>query len=116
MFEELTNQANAVAEELIQTAKLKKGQILVVGCSTSEVCGSRIGSNSNLDAAKAVFAGIYKAVNDHGIYLAAQCCEHLNRALIVEAEYAEKAGLDTVNVVPFPKAGGSFATTAYAEF
>ena len=116
MFEELTKQANAVAEELIETAKLKKGQILVVGCSTSEVCGSRIGSNSNLDAAKAVFAGIYKAVNDHGIYLAAQCCEHLNRALIVEAEYAEKAGLDTVNVVPFPKAGGSFATTAYAEF
>ena len=116
MFEELTKQANAVAEELIETAKLKKGQILVVGCSTSEVCGSRIGSNSNLDAAKAVFAGIYKAVNDHGIYLAAQCCEHLNRALIVEAEYAEKAGLDMVNVVPQPKAGGSFATTAYAAF
>ena len=114
MFEELTEEAAKVTEELCDTAKLKKGQILVVGCSSSEVCGDRIGKNSNLEAAEAVFAGIYKVLQERGIYLAAQCCEHLNRAIIVEREAVPFA--DIVNVVPQPKAGGSFATTAYKSF
>ena len=114
MFEELTTQAKALTGELIEKAGLKKGQILVVGCSTSEVCGSKIGSNSNLEAAQAIFKGIYEVTQEKGIYLAAQCCEHLNRALIIEREAA--GSLEIVNAVPQPKAGGSFATTAYNTF
>ncbi|WP_026493246.1 TIGR01440 family protein [Butyrivibrio sp. XPD2002] len=114
MYEELTQQASKVTEELCEKAKLKKGQILVIGCSTSEVCGDTIGTGSNLEAAEAVFAGIYSVTQKHGIYLAAQCCEHLNRAIIIEADAVP--GQDIVNVVPQPKAGGSFATTAYKTF
>ena len=114
MYEELTQQASKVTEELCEKAKLRKGQILVIGCSTSEVCGDTIGTGSNLDAAEAVFAGIYSVTQKYGIYLAAQCCEHLNRAIIIEADAVP--GQDIVNVVPQPKAGGSFATTAYKTF
>lgn len=114
MYEDITKEAYETASELIEKAKLHEKQIMVVGCSSSEVCGDKIGSNSNLDVAKAVFEGIYKALNEKGIYLAAQCCEHLNRAIIVEAEAVP--GAEYVNVVPQPKAGGSFATTAYQTF
>ena len=114
MLTEITSQAYEVTKELIATARLVRGQILVVGCSSSEVCGDRIGSNSNLDVAKAVFSGVYRAANEAGVYLAAQCCEHLNRAIIIEREAVPQA--DIVNVVPQPKAGGSFATTAYQTF
>ncbi|MCR5094755.1 MAG: TIGR01440 family protein [Lachnospiraceae bacterium] len=114
MYEKLKEQAAAVTSELCDAAKLVKGQILVVGCSTSEVCGSRIGTGSTPEAAEAVFAGIMQVLDSRGIYLAAQCCEHLNRALIVEREALP--GADIVNVVPQPKAGGSFATAAYNAF
>ncbi len=114
MYEELTKQARAAAEEICDAAKLREGQILVVGCSTSEICGSTIGSNSSLDAAKAVFSGIYSVVRERGIFLAVQCCEHLNRAIILEREGA--SGMEIVNVVPQPKAGGSFATAAWQAF
>ena len=114
MIEELKNQASAVTRELCQTAGLKKGQILVIGCSSSEVGGDRIGSNSNLEVAESVFAGIYEVTQELGIYLAAQCCEHLNRAIIIER--AAQPWAEPVNVVPQPKAGGSFATTAYRTF
>ena len=113
-FEEERKQAYEAAAELCDKAGLKKGQIMVIGCSTSEVCGDRIGSNSNLAMAEAVFDGIYAALNERGIYLAAQCCEHLNRAIVVEREAVPFA--DTVNAVPQPKAGGSFATTAYRRY
>ena len=76
--------------------------------------GDKIGTNSSPDTAKEIFGGIYKACNEAGIYLAAQCYEHLNRALIIEKEAVPSA--ERVNVVPQPKAGGSFATAAYAEF
>lgn len=112
--EEIKAQAKAVAGEIIEKAGLTKGQILVVGCSSSEVCGDKIGSNSNLEVAQNVFAGIYEAACENGIYLAAQCCEHLNRAIIIEREAVPFA--EIVNVVPQPKAGGSFATTAYKTF
>ena len=105
--------AYATAREIIETAKLKKGNILVVGCSTSEVIGSKIGTNSSPDTAKDLFDGIKKAADEKGVFIAAQCCEHLNRAIIIEA--AAVRG-DTVNVVPQPKAGGSFATVAYKAF
>ncbi len=114
MYENIREQASKTAEEICRTAKLEKGQILVVGCSTSEVCGDRIGTNSNIEVAQALFAGIYEVLREKGIYLAAQCCEHLNRAIVVEAEAVPSA--EIVNVVPQPKAGGSFATTAYRMF
>lgn len=114
MFDELKKQAALTAEEICDKAGLEKGQILVVGCSSSEVCGDKIGTNSNLLVAQAVFAGIYEVTMKKGIYLAAQCCEHLNRAIIVEREAVPFS--EIVNVVPQPKAGGSFGTTAYKTF
>lgn len=111
---DLRLQAKKIAEEIIQKASLKAGQILVVGCSTSEILGDKIGSNSSPDAAKQVFEGIYEILKEKGIFLAAQCCEHLNRAIIVENDAVKSC--ETVNVVPQPKAGGSFATQAYAHF
>lgn len=114
MLENLRKESYNTATEIIETAKLKKGDILVVGCSTSEVIGEKIGTYSSPETAKAVFDGIYDAANQKGVFIAAQCCEHLNRAIIVENDavpFAEK-----VNVVPVPKAGGSFATAAYSAF
>ena len=112
----LKNIAAQAVEEILAQAKLKEGEIFVVGCSSSEITGGVIGKNSNFDAAKEVFEGIYSVLSKKGIYLAAQCCEHLNRALIIEREAAEKFGLEVVCVVPQPKAGGSFATCAYQNF
>ena len=114
MYEDITNEAIEVTKEIIEKSKIKKSQILVVGCSTSEICGDTIGTNSNLDVAKAAFEGIYKVASEHGIYIAAQCCEHLNRAIIIEREAVPFQ--EIVNVVPQPKAGGSLATTAYGTF
>ena len=114
MFDVEKKQAYELTLQLCEKAGLTKGQILVVGCSSSEICGDRIGSNSNLEAAEAVFEGIYTALNEKGVFLAAQCCEHLNRAIVTEREAAK--GLEIVNVVPQPKAGGSFAATAYRRF
>ncbi len=110
----IKKQAFSAAKEIIETGKLKKGQILIVGCSTSEVMGDTIGTNSSPETAKAIFEGIYEAANEAGVFVAAQCCEHLNRAIIVEKD-AVPFG-ETVNVVPQPKAGGSFATAAYNTF
>ena len=110
----IKEQAYSSTKEIIEIGKLKKGQILVIGCSTSEVIGDTIGTNSSPDTAKAVFNGIYEAANEHGVFVAAQCCEHLNRAIIVEADAAPNS--EFVNVVPQPKAGGSFATAAYNAF
>ena len=116
MLETITAQAKAAAEQLLAAAKLSTGDIVVVGCSTSEVGGHAIGTDSVLEVAEAVFDGLYPVLQRAGVYLAAQCCEHLNRALIVEREAARLHGLEPVNAVPQPKAGGSFATTAYRRF
>lgn len=107
-------QTKAVIEELGGKANLKPGSIIVVGCSTSEVLGSKIGTNSNPDTAKEIFDALHDYVKENGFYLAVQCCEHLNRAIIVERAAVPYA--EPVNVVPQPKAGGSLATQAYAGF
>lgn len=112
----LSVQAKDAINELISISGVKKGDIVVVGCSSSEIIGGHIGKNSSLEAAQAVFNAIYSALKQEGIFLAAQCCEHLNRALIIERECAEKYGYEIVNVVPWQHAGGSFATTAHASF
>ena len=109
-------QTKAIAEELINTAAMKPGQILVVGCSSSEIATHAIGCYSSSEVGQAVFTALSHVTKKHGLYLAAQCCEHLNRALIVEEECAEKYGLEMVNVKPQLKAGGSFSTAAWSGF
>ncbi len=115
-MEQIKKEAAVAISELIATAGLREGDLLVIGCSSSEIVGETIGHGSSLEAAQAVFGAIYPILREHGIYLAAQCCEHLNRALIIERACAEKYGLEEVCVVPQPKAGGSFATTAWSTF
>ncbi|MDO5132357.1 MAG: TIGR01440 family protein [Eubacteriales bacterium] len=115
-LEQIRLQAYQAVIEVWGMAKLHRGDLFVVGCSTSEVLGEKIGTHSSMEAANALFAGVYQAMREKGLYLAAQCCEHLNRALILEREACIRFGLEEVNVVPQPKAGGSFATTAYQRF
>ena len=114
MEETIYSQTSAVVEELIKKAGLHRGDILVVGCSTSEVLGDKIGTNSSPETAKMIFEALRDRVGEHGVFLAVQCCEHLNRAIIVERAAAPNA--EIVNVVPQPKAGGSLATQAYVGF
>ena len=113
MLNNIANEAKIAITELIEISGIKSGEILVIGCSSSEIMGGDIGQASSMDAAKAVFDDVYPILKEKGIYLAAQCCEHLNRAIIIEQEAAEKYGLDIVNVMPVIKAGGSFATTVW---
>lgn len=112
---ELTAQARKATEELLEAAHLETGDVFVVGCSSSEIRGGRIGHDSSMEVAAAVLAGVLPPLQEQGVYLAAQCCEHLNRALIVE-----KAALPpftpVVNVLPQPHAGGSWATTCWQKF
>lgn len=110
---EIKNASDTVVCELLENLNLKKGDIFVIGCTSSEILGSKIGKGSSYEAAKVVFEAFYPRLKEKGIYLAAQCCEHLNRALVVEEECALKYGYEPVSVVPQPKAGGSFATLTY---
>ena len=116
MYHEITSQARTVVTELLEQANLKPGCLLVVGCSSSEMVGKRIGKGSSMDAAQAAFQGIYPILQERGIHLAVQCCEHLNRALIMECAAAEAKGYEIVNVMPQPHAGGSMAVTAWNAF
>ncbi len=113
MLNSIKEQAAAAATELIEAAGLGDGDVLAVGCSSSEIGGEAIGTASSMDVAGAVLDGLLPVLKEKGIFLAAQCCEHLNRAIIVEAAVAKAHGWEPVNVLPQPKAGGSFATTAW---
>ena len=113
MLEKIKSDAMLAFSELLAQSNIKAGEILVVGCSSSELLGGTIGKNSAPEAADALLEAIYPMLCEKGIFLAAQCCEHLNRALIIERECAKKYGLEEVCVVPQPKAGGSFATAVY---
>lgn len=114
-YDEIKEQAKNACEELIDIAGLSTGDILVVGCSSSEIKGEKIGKGSDIDAAKAVYEGIMPLLETRGIFLAAQCCEHLNRAIIIEKK-ALLPGTEIVNAVPQLHAGGSFAVTCYKNF
>lgn len=114
MKEKIYTRTKAVIEEICEKANLQKGNIFVVGCSTSEVIGAKIGTNSSPEIAQVLFDALYDYAKEKGIYLAIQCCEHLNRAIVIEKEAVPY--VETVNVVPQPKAGGSLATVAYNEF
>lgn len=112
-MQEIFNQSQLAAKELVEKAGLKSGDVVVIGCSTSEVIGERIGTSGTVEVAQQIFDGLNSVFSEKGIYIAAQCCEHLNRAIIIESEKAEKLGLEKVCVVPHPRAGGSFATAAW---
>lgn len=114
LLTQVRQQAADAAAQLAQAAHLHKGQMVVIGCSTSEVVGHNVGSWSTPEVAQAIFDGFHSVFAPLGVYMAAQCCEHLNRALIVEAEAVP--GAEIVNVKPQPKAGSSFATAAYDSF
>lgn len=113
MYEEITQQAKQAVIEIIEQAHLKAGDVFVTGCSSSTVAGESFGQASSMEIAQAIFDGIYPELSSRGIYLAAQCCEHLNRAIITEKAVAVSQYRETVNAVPQPKAGGSFATITY---
>ena len=112
----LASDVAKAAEELIKTAGPKPGRIFVLGCSTSEVLGSKIGTARSPETAEAIISALMKVTKKHGLYLAVQCCEHLNRALVVEEEAAERFGLTEVTVHPVPEAGGSAASRAFELF
>lgn len=112
----LAAQTAECIQGLLDVAGLQPGEVLVLGCSTSEVCGHRIGSFSSTEAAEAMYGALCPPCRERGVYLAVQCCEHLNRALVVERQCAEAYGWTPVSVRPVPKAGGSMAATAMARF
>ena len=116
MYEEIRKSARAALLELLDVAALKPGQQVVIGCSSSEIMGQKIGKGSTPEAAKAVVDEILPILKARGLCLEAQCCEHLNRALVVERDVAEAHGFEIVNAIPQLHAGGSFAMTAWANF
>ncbi len=113
MYEQIKTETEKAVRELLEKTNLKKGSIVVVGCSSSEILGEHIGKGSSPETGIAVAETVLKVLGENGIYLAAQCCEHLNRALVIERAAAEKYMLEEVCVRPMPKAGGSFATAVY---
>ena len=113
-IENVKAQLKKSAEELIEKANLKKGDVVVIGCSSSEILGDNMGTNSSPELGEQVFLTLYNVFNEKEIFVASQCCEHLNRAIVTEREIA--TSLETVNVIPQPKAGGSLAAYAYKKF
>ena len=114
--EQVTAESHQAVQELLQAAHLRRGDVFVIGCSSSEIVGGHIGKDSSMEAARAVLAGVEPLLDEQGIYLAAQCCEHLNRAIVLEREAAERYGYEQVNAVPQPHAGGSWATNCWQNF
>ncbi len=112
MNQTIYEQTQAAIAELYEKANLQAGSIVVIGCSTSEVVGSRIGTNSSPDTAQEIFNALHDFAKAKGLFLAVQCCEHLNRAIVTERKAVPFA--EQVCVIPQPKAGGSLATKAYA--
>lgn len=112
----LTEQTRNAVLELLEAAHPEKGDIFVVGCSSSEIVGGHIGKDSSMEAAAAVLEGILPILQERGIYLAAQCCEHLNRAIVIERAAARQYGYEIVSAIPQPHAGGSWATNCWRAF
>lgn len=115
-YTQLTAQARQATEELLEAAHLETGDIFVVGCSSSEIMGGHIGHDSSMEAVAAVLAGVQPPLQEQGVYLAAQCCEHLNRAIVLEREAAKAYGCQIVAAIPQPHAGGSWATSCWRAF
>lgn len=105
-----------LGEEVIEAGNLQKGDILVLGTSTSEIIGSHIGKNSNQEIGNRVVSTLINLLQPKGIYLGVQGCEHINRAIIIEKEAAIFGNYNIVNVVPTIKAGGAACNAAYNLF
>ena len=116
MYEEIKQDMKNALKELLEKSELCSGDVLVIGCSSSEITGEIIGKGSAPKAAEAVMEAVLPVLKEKGIFLAAQCCEHLNRALVIERRAAEAGGLEIVSAVPKVKAGGAFATAAFTAF
>jgi len=114
LMNDIIEAVRKTALELCQRAGLKAGHFVIVGCSTSEIAGCDVGTNSDAEIGAAVFRALNDVFSERGIWLAAQCCEHLNRAVIIEREAS--SGREIVNAIPIIEAGGAFATAAYAGF
>lgn len=112
----LKNQTADIVTEVLDMAKLSPGQIFVVGCSTSEVLGAAIGSAGSVSVAGIILDSLRQVCSQHGVHLAVQCCEHLNRALVIEEDAARSYQLEQVMVVPVPKAGGALGAQAMKDF
>lgn len=115
-MQQIENEVFRALSELLEKSEIKSGEILIMGCSTSEIAGNTIGKGSVFELGDAVIGGALRAIEGSGVYLAVGCCEHLNRAVVIEKEAAEKYGLEIVSVIPQPKAGGSAGTSAYKMF
>jgi len=113
---EIQKQIYTAFDELFSQSNAECGDILIVGCSTSEVLGGKIGTIGSLETATEIFSALQEKCNEKGLYLACQCCEHLNRAIVVEKAVARRDRLTIVSAVPHEHAGGSFATAAYKCF
>lgn len=116
MLKKIKSEAEGALISLLKEAKLEERDIFVIGCSTSEILGKKVGTFSSFDVGCAVFDTVYPILKEKNIYLAVQCCEHLNRSLIVEREAARLYRLQRVNVVPQLHAGGAFAMRAWEKF
>lgn len=115
MLQDIENDSRILIDEFLELAKLEAGNLFVLGCSTSEVAGEMIGSHSSLDIAKAIYDVVAASMRATDVSVCVQCCEHLNRAIIIEKDEAIKRGLEIVSVVPHPEAGGAMATYAYSK-
>lgn len=113
---EIADKVKTGAQELLQVAKLEPGDIFVLGCSTSEIQGDRIGKNSNLKIGQAVIRTLLSVLKPLKIQLAVQGCEHLNRALVVEKQVAKQHDLEVVTVYPALHAGGAAQVAAFEYF
>src|SRR5690625_1480743 len=116
MHERIKNDMEHVVDEWIASDFLEAGDLFVVGCSTSEVAGKQIGTSGSEEIAKVLFESLQRLAKEKKIHLAFQCCEHLNRAIVIERVAQEKLGMDRVTVIPTPSAGGSMASYAYNHF
>ncbi|MDR2166919.1 MAG: TIGR01440 family protein [Clostridiales bacterium] len=115
-MQEIKEQVSGIFREVIEAAGLGRGEIIVLGCSTSEILGAKIGKGGSEEVGRAVVLAALEIARGNGLFLAVQACEHINRALVVEAECAAAYGLERVSVRPIPAAGGSCAAAAYEIF
>lgn len=109
----IAEQTLLVLKELAEAGGIGPGKILVVGVSTSEVAGARIGTGGALEVAEQLLSGVNRAAEQFGFSPVFQCCEHLNRAIVMERKLLEQLGLTEVSAVPIPGAGGSMGAAAY---
>lgn len=115
MIENLYLDALAAMTELVEMADIHKGQVVVVGCSTSEIMGRGIGTSGTLEVAQHVLRGLMEPIAARGAYLAVQCCEHLNRSLVLPRQALEEKGYTEVCAQPWEHAGGSMATAYFQD-